>query len=298
MNYCTLDDAFQALGSAPSPGCTTDYATKAARREERRKARRCKGPLATYLDVGDHQSRGMGQAPFHGDEKDPDRQHLNKLPEVPAMNPAVGLREHVPADAPVGSLEPFVPRNDGDLQGDIARATLPMNIPSQTQYQQACPGRKRFFGADPDGEPFADYVPDAANFRLQPDFASAFEQRAGVERAGSAAYASSAALHNPSVNMYWKPMTATGAQTSFIEQLPPPGGKYYQPPAIRGGNATEDASYGDIMKKLDKLWARLDDMNQSSPEQVTSELLMFISSGIFVLFFMDLLVKKGSTIRF
>lgn len=278
MNYCTLDDAFQALGSAPSPGCTTDYATKAARREERRKARRCKGPLATYLDVGD---------------KDPDRQHLNKLPEVPAMNPATGLREHVPADAPVGSLEPFVPRNDGDFTGDMVRATLPLNIPGPTQSQQACPGRKRFFGADPEGDTFADYIPDAPNFRLQPDFTSAFDQTAGVSRAGSAA---SAALPNPSVNMYWKPMTATGAQTAFIEQLPPPGGKYYQPPAVRGGNG--EASYDDIMKKLDKLWARLDDMNQSSPEQVTSELLMFISSGIFVLFFMDLLVKKGSTLKF
>ena len=211
------------------------------------------------------------------------------------MNPAVGLREHVPVDAPVGSLEPFVPRNDGDLTGDLARATLPLNIPGQTQSQQACPGRKRFFGADPDSEPFADYVPDAPNFRLQPDFASAFDQTAGVSRAGSA---TSASLPNPSVNMYWKPMTATGAQTSFIEQLPPPGGKYYQPPAVRGGNASGDASYDDIMKKLDKLWARLDDMNQSSPEQVTSELLMFISSGIFVLFFMDLLVKKGSTLKF
>lgn len=277
MNYCTLDDAFQALGSAPSPGCTTDYATKAARREERRKARRCKGPLATYLDISD---------------KDPDRQHLNKLPEVPAMNPAIGLREHVPADAPDGSLEPFVPRNDDDPTGDVVRAQFPRNIPSQTQAMPSnCPGRKSFFGAQgPDAEPFADYIPDAQNFRLQPDFASAFEQRAGVERAGSAA------LPNPSVNMYWKPMTATGAQTAFIEQLPPPGGKYYQPPAVRGGNG--EASYDDIMKKLDKLWARLDDMNQSSPEQVTSELLMFISSGIFVLFFMDLLVKKGSTLRF
>jgi len=278
MNYCTLDDAFQALGSAPSPGCTTDYATKAARREERRKARRCKGPLATYLDVGD---------------KDPDRQHLNKLPEVPAMNPAIGLREHVPADAPVGSLEPFVPRNDDDPTGDYVRAQFPRNIPGPTQAMPSnCSGRKSFFGADPEGEPFADYVPDAPNFRLQPDFASAFDQTAGVGRAGSAS------LPNPSVNMYWKPMTATGAQTAFIEQLPPPGGKYYQPPAVRGGNANGEASYEDIMKKLDKLWARLDDMNQSSPEQVTSELLMFISSGIFVLFFMDLLVKKGSTMRF
>jgi len=39
-------------------------------------------------------------------------------------------------------------------------------------------------------------------------------------------------------------------------------------------------------------------MNTASPENIASELLMFISSGIFVLFMMDLLVKKGSTLRF
>ena len=93
--------------------------------------------------------------------------------------------------------------------------------------------------------------------------------------------------------MFWKPLTTSGAQTSFIEKLPPPGGQYYQPQKMNG-----DSSNDDIMKKLDKLWARLDDMNTSSPEQVTSELLMFISSGVFVLFMMDLLVKKGSTLRF
>jgi hypothetical protein len=75
--------------------------------------------------------------------------------------------------------------------------------------------------------------------------------------------------------------------------LPPPGGKYHQRPSSNG-----EVSMDHIMKKLDKLFARLDDMNTSSPEQVTSELLMFISSGIFVLFMMDLLVKKGSKLRF
>lgn len=276
MNYCALDDAFQTIGDAPSPGCTNDYATRAARKEERRKARRCKGPPAAYLDISD---------------KDPDRQQLNKLPEVPAMNPATGLREHVPVYAPQGSLEPFVPRNDDDPRGDYVRAEIPVlgvNVPGTTEAQKPCPGRKKWFGADADGEAFADYVPDAKNYRLQPDFLAAFEQ-AGVARAGTAS-----ALPNPSVNMFWKPLTPTGAQTSFIDRLPPPGGEYYRPPVRMNGDTTND----DIMKKLDKLWARLDDMNTSSPEQVTSELLMFISSGIFVLFMMDLLVKKGSTLRF
>jgi hypothetical protein len=273
MNYCSLDDAFQAIGGAPSPGCANDYGTRAARKEERRKARRCKGPPATYLDISD---------------KDPDRQNLNKLPEVPAMNPATGLREHVPVYAPQGSLEPFVPRNDDDPKGDYVRAEIPLNIPGTTESQKPCPGRKKWFGADADGDTFADYVPDAADYRLQPDFLTAFEE-AGVARAGS-----SANLPNPSVNMFWKPLTPSGAQTSFIEKLPPPGGQYYRPPT----KLNNDISNDDIMKKLDKLWAKFDDMTTSSPEQVTSELLMFISSGIFVLFMMDLLVRKGSTLRF
>jgi hypothetical protein len=93
--------------------------------------------------------------------------------------------------------------------------------------------------------------------------------------------------------MYWKPRTVSGAQTSFIDHLPPPGGKYYQAPSK--GEVTMD----QVMKRMDMLFARLDDMNQTStPEQVTSEMMMFISSGIFVLFLMDLLVKKGSTLRF
>jgi hypothetical protein len=263
MNYCDLDDAFQ------TPGCNTDYSTRTARREERRKARRCKGPAAEYLDIAN--------------DKDPDRQNLNKPPNIPAMNPATGLREHSPVYA-----EPFVPRSDGDIKGDLVKAEFPLNVPGTTESQKPCPGRKKFFGADPDGDTFADYIDDVPNYRLQPDFLTAFEQ-AGVARAGS-----TASLPNPSVNMFWKPLTTSGAQTSFIEKLPPPGGKYYQSSSQYNGDISND----DIMKKLDRLWSRLDDMNMSSPEQITSELLMFISSGIFVLFMMDLLVKKGSKLRF
>lgn len=57
-------------------------------------------------------------------------------------------------------------------------------------------------------------------------------------------------------------------------------------------------SMEEMMKKMDRIMARLDDTHTASPEQVTSEIMMFISSGIFVLFLMDLLVKKGSTLRF
>lgn len=287
MNYCALDDAFQTIGNAPSPGCENDYSTKEARKEERRKARRCKGPPATYLDLSD---------------KDPDRQHLNKLPDIPAMNPATGLREHVPVTAPQGSLEPFTQKTHIHNPHDPSTAEYDkdplhsycinevkghyMHIPTNGNIVTK---KKNFFGASgPSEESYADYIPDQQDYKLQPDFLTAFEH-AGVAKAGS-----STNLPNPSVNMYWKPLTTSGAQTSFIEQLPPPGGKYYRPPKAYDG----EISMEDVMKKMDKIFARLDDMNQSSPEQVTSELLMFISSGIFVLFLMDLLVKKGSKLRF
>ena len=244
MNYCSLEDAFQ---EAPSPGCGSDHATKQARREERRKARRCKGPAATYLDL------------------DPDRQNI-PLPEVNAMNHVTGLREHVPVTAP--QEEHFVSE-------ELIRVQ-PASV--------AAPSKKKFFGADPD-DGFADYEPDQ---RDRPtDFMAAF-QPSGV----------TGPLPSPSMQQEWKPLTASGAQTAFIEHLPPPGGQYAREPrvprALRGG----EMSMEDVMKKMDRIMARLDDTHTASPEQVTSEMMMFISSGIFVLFLMDLLVKKGSTLRF
>lgn len=270
MNYCSLDDAFQLSGAIPSPGCSKDFASKEARKEERRKARRCKGPQMEFLGIGD---------------KDPDRQHLTKTPNIPAMNPVTGLREHHPVDAPQGSLEPFLPRNDGDPHGDIVRSTFPINIPGTTESQASCPGRKKFFGADPD-DAFADYVPDEKSYLLQPDFTKAFSG-SGTNKAGT-----EDSLPAPSVNQYWKPITPSGAQTAFFNKLPPPGGEYYREPPVNYGQ--KSYSNDEVIKKIDQLFARLDDMQHtSSPEQVTTELLMFISTGIFVMFMMDLLVKKG-----
>ena len=247
MNYCSLEDAFQ---EAPSPGCGSDHATKQARREERRKARRCKGPAATYLDL------------------DPDRQNLTPLPEVNAMNHVTGLREHVPVTAP----------QDEGFASELIRV-------QPASVGPAGSSKKKFFGADPD-DGFADYEPDQQDSPT--DFMAAF-QPSGV----------TGPLPSPSMQQEWKPLTASGAQTAFIEHLPPPGGQYASrelrvPRALRGG----EMSMEDMMKKMDRIMARLDDTHTASPEQVTSEIMMFISSGIFVLFLMDLLVKKGSTLRF
>ena len=81
MNYCSLDDAFPTTEGVPSPGCIDERATKQARKEERRKMKRCKQGL------------------------DPDRQQYGRLPEVPAMNMSTGLHEHTPDTAPQGEMD-------------------------------------------------------------------------------------------------------------------------------------------------------------------------------------------------
>lgn len=274
MNYCALDDAFQAIGGAPSPGCSMDAASKAARKEERRKARRCKGPAATYLDL------------------DPDRPSVQNHS---VTNSAIGMTEHVPVTAQYGVSEPFGDKHpyedqntsnfDKDplydyVQSDIAEHVMKVKTNSTNKPKS----RKSYFGASvEDGDDgFADYVPDE---KVEPtDFRKAFDHM-GVGRAGS-----TATLPNASANMYWKPLTRTGAQTAFVEHLPPNALASFQ---------RDHGSMSDVMKKIDKLFARLEDMNSStSPEQATSEIMMFVSSGIFVLFLMDLMVKKGSTMRF
>ena len=251
MNYCSLDDAFPTTEGVPSPGCANDQASRAARKEERRKMKRCK-------------------------TQDPDRQQYGKLPDVPAMNVQTGLQEHAPATAPQGEMdffEPMFPLPASNQQPN-----------TRDNSQPSIAKKKNFFGADPE-DSFADYIPNQKDYQLQPDFLASFEQT-GLSKAS--------ALPAPSSDMYWKPLTQSGAQTSFIDSLAPP--KYQQGNAMAMGRG--DVSLDDVMKRMDVLFARLDQLNATTPEQMTSELLMFISSGIFVLFMMDLLVKKGSRMRF
>jgi hypothetical protein len=303
MMYCSLDVAFQEpQEGAPSPGCTDADASRQARKEERRKARKAKVlPMGSYVDPS----------------KDPDRQHLIPLPDVPAMNPssassassasASASAFSTPSDsfdsynkATIHSKtwkNPYPPTSskyDKDTLDEYSKAeyenhymTIPINGNSVT-------ASKRFFGAQgPTDEPYADYIPEESHQLLQPDFTKAFSSGSGTSRAGT-----SSSLPPTPMDMYWKPLTPSGVSTAFTqngsgsamsmsrEHLPPHH-------SLRSAYEKGEISMEDVMKKLDKLFAKLDDMNQSTPEQLTSEMLMFISSGIFVMFLMDLLVKRG-----
>lgn len=251
--YCPLEDAFQ------DPGCGDGDAARQARKEERRKRRKTPAPL-----------------PYAA--QDFDRQHLQPPEDIPAMrgaedfDPYNKATQHAPpSKGPTDPLEEYAKSECSQHY-----MAVPVNNTS------AVISKKGFFGAQgPTDEPFADYEPA--------DFAMAF-QRPSLSTTSLPSLASSASstLAPPVLDPYWKPITPSGAQTSFVEHLPP------APVSARGRTQDIDA----MMRKLDQMYNKLEDMNRSTPEQLTSEMLMFVSSGIFVLFLMDLLVKRGSSMRF
>jgi hypothetical protein len=294
MEYCSIDDAFSPIGGGPAnPGCKDNKAGSIARKEERKKAKKCKGPPLTFLE-------GSGDAPL----TDPDRPALIPLPDTPPMNLRTGLIQHAPVDAP--PREPFEDMSP-EPQAEMAasfRSEQPMpelqaiynKIPNLSEI----PGPNKplkgklpsYFGANYDDDSveegfasFTNIIGDDPGYRLSPDFTSAFAGK-GVEKASGVDV-----LPIPSVKNVWKPLTPSGARTSFFDRLPSPGGD------IPIGQVSSSNEKEELFRKLDSIYARLDDLETRRGENAQTETLLFIMSGIFVLFSMDLLVKRTGNIR-
>lgn len=290
MEYCSYEEAFPQLGPS-STGCDDQKASYAARKEERKKAKKCKGPPLTFLDL------------------DPDRPAVQRVPQVPPMNEMTGLREHSPVDAP--QKEPFedVPydltsQRQPDNAGQIARNTLPnVRGPTQLPKKSAIPS---YFGASGDMDegfqgtfgmnqpnlkvvgqnpPFTDVIGNDDGYRLYPDFKAAFDRVSGVSQASGKSLAAI-----PSVVNEWKPLTPSGARTSFFDELPPPGGQYPS-----GVDTINDGS--TISKKLDTLFSRLDDLESRRGENTQTEILLFVMTGLAVLFGMDIITRQAARVR-
>ena len=294
MEYCSLDDAFPPLGGGPaSTGCKGNKAGDIARREERKKAKRCKGPPLTFLE-------GSGNEPV----TDPDRPALIPLPETPPLNKATGLIQHAPVDAPPReAFQDMSPEPQSEMlasfrseQPDPALQRAYNKIPDVSSI----PGPNKplqgkfpsYFGANFDSDAveegfasFTNVIGDDPGYRLSPDFTSAFAGKGADKASGTDV------LPIPSVKNVWKPLTPSGANTSFFDRLPSPGGE------IPIGQVSGSYEKEEMFRKLDSIYARLDDLEVRRGENAQTETLLFIMSGIFVLFSMDLLVKRTGNVR-
>jgi hypothetical protein len=152
----------------------------------------------------------------------------------------------------------------------------------------------KYFGANFDDEAteegftsFTNIIGDDPGYRMDADFTQQFAGK-GVERAQGVEV-----LPVPSVKNVWKPLTPGGARTAFFDSLPAPGGIIPIDQARQAPPYDKD----EFFRRLDSIYARLDDLEIRKSENAQTEILLFITSGIFVLFSLDLLVRKTGNVR-
>lgn len=279
MPYCSIDEAF--------PDTATQSGVS-ARKEERKKAKRCGGPALKFL-------KGQDSSEDLLEDVDPDRPANRPLP------PAEKLIGSDISEGFAGDQDPsntkWIPKRemdneDDDLSnqhvkdviGQKSRNTLPRAVeksselpdPKKTMFGKKVPS---YFGKSMDDvEKFADFNPslsDKRGYEVMPaDFIGSFGLK-GVDKASG-----KGGLPIPSVKDAWKPLTPVGGDTSFFDSLPSPGG--YQMPELSSFFSKEDKE--SILKKLDTLFARLEDLESNRNEYAHTEISLFILSGLFLMF--------------
>ncbi len=304
MDGCSLNDAFPD-GAFGSPGCMDRGAAEESRRQEKKKARRCRGPALTYLNGGMNMVGAV----------DPDRPTQKPEP-YPALNSATGLRQHAPVTQQY-NYETFV----GDMDS-LPEIRKDVQGPNALQTHSA----PSFFGANPNDDgsssiltkkrategfqsgaaPFVNVIGSEEAFTLTPDFRKSFAAK-GTGKAEGVPISSgpsptseetsyltptgmmpNSILPVPNVDLFWKENGLAGGQSSFFSQLKAPGGQPAGSAVDQDAAADVPASRREVLTKLDKIFARLDDMEAQKTENAQTEVLLFIMTGLGVIFLMDI----------
>lgn len=275
MDLCSLEEAFPNIheGSItkkseyPFVGGKDGYSSKEERRAARKRAKKCKGPALTYSDSV------AGDLP----KTDPDR-------------PAV---EHMP---PVETAQA-----EKEAFGIIA---LP-----KASCLFSDPGTPPYFGkgAEDDDEnkegfsSFSASPTDDANYRLYPDFTKSEQLKGAAKAAG-------ATLPEPPLTDSWKPMSPAGNYTAFFKEIPKPA---EEPKRVesdpdwvmksQGSSAKGPIAYNEVstenyhdalLKRIDVLMGRLEDLEKKNVKDSQTEILMFVGTGLFILMSFELFGHK------
>ena len=234
----------------------TDKSGKIARKEERKKAKSCGGPALSFLKATDPGMEGYS---------DPDR--IAKRPDAP----------------PEPEGKELVGNRINDIIGksstDFASPLIASSSASSSGPQKPAENTSYFGKSDMDG--YADFNPtltDNPGYQIQGAGFGSFDKK-GLEKATGQQL-----LPIPSLNSVWKPLTPGGAQTSFFDAT------YNQDFSKMTETLTKEEKQV-ILKKLDVLFARLDDMENRRNEYAHTEISLFILSGLFLLFGLETLRK-------
>jgi len=266
-----------------------------------------------------------------GVQTDPDRPSMKKMEPVPVINNNTGLYEHAPVDQDWSTNEPFV-GDSGSGQLDTIRNIVQGGNGLQGGSDPRVIGNvPRYFGASPNEAP-GSAVPRAKSGRLEgfEDKASPYVDTIGTgdsmlnhdfakngaqwqERKrqggppkgnyGQATYGlltpieegvESPSLPPPETVLNWRSGGKPGGQSQFFDPMRGASqvvNQYGPEPELK-----DDRSKEEMLKKMDNILSRLDDLQYSNQENAQKEVLLFIMTGLGVLFVMDIACR--AVVRF
>jgi hypothetical protein len=201
---------------------------------------------------------------------DPDRPAVKRMLEIPP----VGKEAYTDASTENQFLDQssqFAKKSTVNNSLPPPRSVLKLEKPSDVPS---------FFGAEPFSNPGEDSMAIFNNhstngYMLDADFTKSFDEPGFGKSNGSP-------VPTPELRQRWKPMSADRIDTSFTDTE---RGSQFQ------GLSTEDVNA--MRSKIDMLMARLEDLeNRAEGANPQLEMLSFIMTGLFLMFVLDLTVRK------
>jgi len=172
--------------------------------------------------------------------------------------------------------------NGEDVIGSIVpMATSPSQLRSskKTSYGEPVPS---YFGKSVE-DSFADYsksLTDNPGYQLQGEFNSAFSAK-GLEKAGGGNL-----LPEPSMENVWTPLSPKFSGNTQNDRHANENQN-----ENANANAFSREEKEGLLKKLDTLFARLEDLETKRNEYAHAEITLFILSGLFLIFGLESLRK-------
>lgn len=284
MSGCSLHEAF--------PDTATRSGQK-ARRDERARAKKCQSPALAFL-------KATGDV-----DLDPDRQALVPLTPAEKLTRAdefakqkliqgfssgtsaepqyVGANESYAGQIMGGDPAAVMGKKVNDVIGsgsasgrEPAAATSASQLPDITRSQDGTPVPSYFGKSENQG--FADFsksLADNTGYQIPgADFLGSFRQ-SGLDKPSGEQN-----LPIPNINSVWKPITPSGTNTSFFNSS-----------GQRDESIFSKDEKESLLKKLDTLFARLEDLESKKNEHSHVEVSIFILSGLFLLFGLETVRK-------
>jgi hypothetical protein len=206
---------------------------------------------------------------------DADRPAVQRMGEIPPFNLSKG--DQNPEDELLDASSKF-------LKKPNVNNSLPAPRPLNTLNKGNPPS---FFGAEPFTNPnedvmapFNSHVDQPNGYMLDADFTKSFDQTGFGKAAG-------AAVLTPELRQRWKPLSAEGVDTAFTNTSK--GNQFV---------GLDPSEYASMKGKIDTLIARLDDLEyRAAGANPQMEMLSFIMTGLFLMFTLDIAVRKSGSMR-